>query len=164
MNKTVFNKDPAAARITVERHFDAPRELVWRAWTQSDLLEKWWAPKPYRAETEAFEFTEGGHWLYIMAGPEGDNHRCRADFKTIEPPARIQIVDGFCDEQGHIASEPPPMDWTVSFHEAGAGTTVVVEIAFENEAAMKIIVEMGFEEGFTSALGNLDEYLAAQSA
>jgi len=69
--EAVFSKDLKTNKLTVIRSFDAPLELVWQAWTESEILDQWWAPKPYRAETKTMDFSEGGRWLYCMVGPTG---------------------------------------------------------------------------------------------
>lgn len=162
MNKIIITKDTATKKIKIERAFDAPRELVWKAWTKSDLLDQWWAPEPWKAETKTLEFKEGGHWLYSMNGPEGERHWARVDFKRIESYKHFQAVDSFCDEQGNPNHELPVMNWTTHFNETESGTNVLVEISFETESDLRTIVKMGFEEGFTSALNNLDRYLNTQ--
>ena len=65
-----FIKDVTNKKVTVIRHFDAPVDHVWRAWTEVDLLDQWWAPKPWKAETKTMDFRSGGSWLYAMIGPE----------------------------------------------------------------------------------------------
>jgi uncharacterized protein YndB with AHSA1/START domain len=69
--KTEVIKDLPGKKITVKREFNAAPDLVWRAWTESKLLEKWWAPKPWMAKTKTLKFGEGGNWLYAMEGPDG---------------------------------------------------------------------------------------------
>lgn len=83
--ETIFSKDVANKKLTVVREFDAPLEKVWKAWTESELLDQWWAPKPWKAITQSMDFREGGKWLYYMLGPDGSRHYCRADYKTIVP-------------------------------------------------------------------------------
>ncbi|GGA90299.1 SRPBCC family protein [Puia dinghuensis] len=157
--ETVFSKDLPNKRLTVVREFDAPLELVWKAWTRSDMLDQWWAPKPWRAETKTMDFREGGFWLYCMKGPNGDHAWCRVDFKTIAPYQRITTGVSFCDEEGNKNPDMPTMDWRKEFSQSGDVTTVRVEISFPREADMETIIQMGFQEGFTAGLGNLDEYL-----
>ncbi len=67
-------KDLPKRKITVTRHFDASPELVWRAWTESELLDQWWAPQPWKAETKFLSFKVGGYWLYAMVGPDNSKH------------------------------------------------------------------------------------------
>ncbi|HYG14458.1 MAG TPA: SRPBCC domain-containing protein, partial [Bacteroidia bacterium] len=69
-----FNVDKANRKIKVTREFAAPLSQVWEAWTNSQVLDQWWAPKPWKAKTKTMNFTEGGYWLYAMVGPEGEEH------------------------------------------------------------------------------------------
>lgn len=82
-NETIFSKDLPNKKLTVVRAFDAPLDLVWKAWTESEMLDQWWAPKPYRAETKTMDFREGGFLLYRMVGPDEDTSWCKENFKTI---------------------------------------------------------------------------------
>ena len=80
----VFEKDMAAKKIHVVREFNAPVEKVWKAWTDPDLLAKWWGPKPWIATTKSMDFTVGGTWLYAMKGPEGQKHWSHVKFTAID--------------------------------------------------------------------------------
>lgn len=156
----VFQKDLANKKIHVVREFDAPLEQVWKAWTDAAILDQWWAPRPWKTETKSMDFREGGRWLYSMVGPDGERHYCLADYQKIVPNKSYAYIDAFCDENGHKGEDFPGMHWYVEFKAAGKGTTVAIEISFTNEANFQKILEMGFEQGFTMALGNLDEVLA----
>ena len=158
--ETIITKHVANNKLFVEREFDAPPEQVWQAWTDSKLLDQWWAPKPWRAKTKTMDFREGGTWLYSMLGPDGTESFCRADFETIVPNKRYTVLDAFCDENGNPTTDFPRMHWKTVFTPTGDGTRVDVEITFDSEADMEKIIEMGFKEGFTAAHGNLDELLA----
>lgn len=70
--------------IVIKREFDANLEQVWQAWTKTEFLDRWWAPKPYRVETKTLNFTEGGVWLYAMVSPENEKLWCKADYQKIE--------------------------------------------------------------------------------
>lgn len=159
-NEAVFSKDLENKKLTVVRAFDAPLERVWKAWTTSEILDHWWAPKPYNAETKSMDFREGGRWLYCMVGPEGDRNWCRVDYKTIDPYKSIVSVDMFCDEEGNENTDFPRMNWKKAFRQTGSSTTVTIELTFAKTADMETILKMGFQEGFTAGLGNLDDYLA----
>ena len=160
--ETIFSKDLANKKLRVVREFDAPLEQVWKAWTESKLLDQWWAPKPWKAITKSMDFREGGLWLYYMQGPDGERHYCRADYKTIIPNKSFIGVDSFCDENGNPTTEAPSMHWKSVFSISGTGTKVEVEITFGSEADMEKIIEMGFKEGFAAAHVNLDELLAGR--
>jgi uncharacterized protein YndB with AHSA1/START domain len=160
-NKTVFTKDLVNKKLYVTRAFSASVEKVWAAWTESSLLDKWWAPKPWQAQTKSFNFTEGGLWLYCMAGPEGEKHWSRVEFKTITPLPSFSTTCVFCDEEGNTDNNAPVMHWLNKFFATDSGTRVEVELTFDDVAGLKKIIEMGFEGGFTMGLGNLDELLAS---
>lgn len=164
-NETVFSKDLPNRKLNVIRAFDSPLEQVWEAWTNSAILDQWWAPKPYKAVTKVMDFREGGRWHYLMAAPEGvDNSAwCRVDFKTIKPPASFTSTAWFCDEAARINEAFPPMYWSVRFTGNDNTTTVKVEISFDKDADLEWILKMGFQQGFTMGLGNLDEYLSAHA-
>lgn len=158
--ETIFTKDVANKKIKVVREFDAPLDLVWRAWTESEMLDQWWAPRPWKAVTKSMDFREGGRWFYYMEGPDGSRHYCILDYKTITPKKSITSKDAFCDENGNITTDFPSMDWKNVFTAAGNATKVEIEITFASEADLEKIIEMGFKEGFAAAHTNLDELLA----
>ena len=160
--EAVFSKDLQKKKLTVVREFDAPLELVWKAWTDSEILDQWWAPKPYRSETKKMDFREGGVWQYCMVGPKGDRTWCRVDYKTIKLYESITSTDAFCNEEGKTNADFPTMNWRKEFSETDDGTRVRVEIVFAKEADMETIIKMGFQEGFTAGLSNLDHYLSTQ--
>jgi PhnB protein len=108
------------------------------------------------------DFKEGGFWLYCMVGPEDYKAWCIENFKSIELLKRITSTDSFCDEQGNQSPDSPVMNWRKEFNETGNGTTVNIEIVFDKEADMEAIIKMGFQEGFTAGLDNLDDYLSTQ--
>lgn len=159
--ETNYTLDPSnSKRLLVERAFDAPVATVWQAWTQPELLDQWWAPKPWKANTISMDFKEGGKWFYYMEGPDGSRHYCKVDYTAIVPNSSFSGHDGFADEQGNTLPEPPGMDWKCIFKAQGDTTKVEVEVTFASEEDLQKIVEMGFKEGFAMAHTNLDELLA----
>ena len=157
-----FSVDKENCRVNVNREFAAPLNLVWEAWTKAEILDKWWAPKPYKAITKSMNFTEGGRWHYHMKGPEGDIHWCLADYKSISAEKEYQCLDAFCNEQMVINENHPRSHWTVGFEAQGDKTLVKVSIQHKSLADIEMIIQMGFKEGFTTALGNLDELFEGQ--
>jgi len=158
----VFSKDIPKKQLTVVRDFDAPVDLVWKAWTERDILDQWWAPKPWKAETKSMDFRVGGRWLYCMVGPNGEQHWCRVDFHMIKPQVSVASTSVFCDEEGHSNTDMPTMNWLQQFSQTAHGTTVTVVLTFDNEASMEKIIVMGFQQGFSMGMSNLDEYLIRQ--
>ena len=159
-NNFVFEPDLAAKKIYVVREFNAPVEKVWKAWTDPDILEKWWGPKPWVAITKSMDFTVGGVWLYSMVGPEGQKHWSRVKFTAIEDGSRFATDTVFSDENGAVAPGASIGHWDNKFVAVGDKTKVVVDLSFDEEASFKMLVEMGFEGGFTMGLNQLDELLA----
>ena len=155
-------KDLPNKRITVTRKFQAPLEHVWRAWTEQELLDQWWAPNPLKTVTKVLDFKEGGYWLYSMIGPDNTALWARVDFTKIDLYKSFESVDSFCDEQGTVDIQMPGMKWKIGFLAIQNDTEVRVEISFTSEADLEKIVAMGFEIGFTAALGNLEHFLNTQ--
>jgi uncharacterized protein YndB with AHSA1/START domain len=155
--KTTFEKDTVNNEIHATREFAAPLSKTWNAWTQAELLDQWWAPKPWKAQTKTMDFREGGHWLYAMQGPAGEKHWSRADYKKVEKEKSFTGEDYFCDEKGVKNASLPTMNWHVVFEPAGNHTIVRVHIKFSSRQDLEKIIEMGFKEGFESAQDNLDE-------
>lgn len=156
-----FSVDNENKQIKVEREFSAELPLVWRAWTDSEILDQWWAPKPWKAETKSQDFVEGGTWLYCMVGPEGDRHWSLCEYKSIKPEKSFSGLDGFCDEEGNINTALPRSQWNVGFAEDGEHTKVSIFISYDKLEDLETIVQMGFKEGFSMGMENLDSYLAA---
>ena len=158
-NQMQIVKDVPGKKITITRIFDAAPAEVWRAWTESELLDQWWAPKPWKAETKEMDFKSGGYWLYAMVGPDNTRVWARVDFSSIIPKKSYEAIDTFCDENGKPNAEMPRMTWKNTFESSEGGTKLTVIIAFQKEADIKVIMDMGFEQGFTDGLNNLDELL-----
>ena len=159
INNFVFEKDLDAKKIHVVREFNAPIEKVWKAWTEPDQLEKWWGPKPWVAKTKTMNFTVGGAWLYYMEGPEGQIHWSHVKFTAIENGSRFAADAAFSDGNGTVAPDAPVGHWDNKFVAVGNKTKVVVDIHFDDESTIKMMVEMGFEGGFTMGLNQLEELL-----
>jgi len=157
-----FKEDRKNNTITVEREFAAPLDLVWAAWTEADILDRWWAPEPYRTITRSMDFREGGRWHYYMQGPEGDVHWCLLDYDTIRPKHYYAGSDAFCDEHGVMNTSKPKVRWENTFNPNGDTTTVTILMKFESLENLETIIQMGMKEGFTAGMENLDRYIAAQ--
>ena len=154
-----FSVDKENRTVNVKREFDAPLSNVWSAWTDPKILDQWWAPKPWKSRTKSMGFKEGGQRLYAMVGPEGEEHWALADFKSITPKTNFKFLDGFCDNHGNINKELPRSVWNVDFTDLTDSTIVNIKIEHESLSDLEKIIEMGFKEGFTMALGNLDELI-----
>ena len=154
-NQTTIIKDFTAKTILISREFHAPLPAVWNAYTQSEILEKWWAPAPWRAESQFMDFSVGGHWLYAMVSPEGQKHYGRMNYTAIELHKWYEMEDVFCDENGVANTALPLSKGTVSFQETAAGTRVEFNMIYPTESDLKAIVEMGFEQGISACIEQL---------
>ena len=148
--------------VNVKREFAANLDLVWDAWTKPEILDLWWAPKPYQAKTKSMDFKEGGSWLYVMISPQDEKHWCRNDYHKIDPKKSFSGLDAFCDENGNINQDMPRTLWTNVFSENEDSTFVNITAKYNSLSDLEKIIEMGFKEGFTMALENLDQYIEAQ--
>lgn len=157
-----FTVNKANNMVNVKREFAAELDMVWAAWTQPELLDLWWAPKPFQTKTKSMDFKVGGTWLYAMVGPENQAHWCRADYLKIEDQKMYSAIDAFCDENGEMNLNFPRSTWSNTFTPQGEKTLVDISIQYQSLTDLEKIVEMGFKEGFTMALSNLDQYIEAQ--
>lgn len=147
--------------ITVQKAFDAGLSLVWQAYTDSEILDKWWAPKPWKARTKSMDFREGGQWLYAMVGPEGEEHWSVANYIKIDNQKSFTAEDAFTDSDGNINGEMPQSKWDTNFKAVDDHTVVSFKITYPDLAALEATVAMGFKEGLTMAAQGLDEYFAS---
>jgi uncharacterized protein YndB with AHSA1/START domain len=147
--------------ITVKREFASPIPLVWKAFTTSEILDQWWAPKPWKAKTKKMDFREGGHWLYAMIGPKGEVQWSVANFSNLKKEKEYTATDGFCDADGNINEDMPQSKWHTSFSSHEKNSLVVFTITYNDLAQLESTLKMGFKEGFTMGLSNLDVFLAS---
>lgn len=159
MNNTHITKDLANNSITIERIFTTPKEKVWEAFTDDAILTTWWGPKEWPASSMSFDFSVGGHWHYYMTGPDGTKVYGWIDYTAIDAPHSYTAQDAFCDEHGVKNTELPSTQWAVTITKDGESTKVTTTLHFANQDDLETITAMGFEEGYSSALNNLEEYL-----
>ncbi len=157
-----FTVDKANNTVNVNREFNADLELVWDAWTNPEILDQWWAPKPYKNQTKIMDFRDGGMWLYYMTSPKGEIHWCKADYSKIEHQRSYSYRDNFCDEHGNVGEKFPDSVWTNVFSENAGTTTVNITIQYESLEMLEKVMGVGFKEGFTMAMQNLDQYIESK--
>jgi uncharacterized protein YndB with AHSA1/START domain len=153
------NKETKTVLITKE--FEAERDLVWDAYTKPELLDQWWAPKPFASRTTVMEFREGGRRLYAMVSPEGAERWAVQKYKSITPKTNFMFFNAFADADENL--ELPGSDWNLSFSEHDGKTKVSISIYNESLERMERIIEFGFVEGAKLQLKNLEELLAKLS-
>lgn len=155
-----FSTDRENHTITIQREFAAGLDAVWDAYTNSQILDQWWAPKPWKARTKHMDFSEGGQWHYAMTGPEGEEHWALAGFESIRPRQGFVVQDAFTDDEGNILEDMPQARWEVSFTENHGKTRVTFLIRFDDREQLEQNLDMGFKEGIREAMKNLDALLA----
>lgn len=145
--------------IHVVREFNASLPFVWKAWTTPELLDQWWGPRPWKAETKSMDFREGGCWLYAMVSPEGEKHWSKVNYLSIEKEEFFSAKDGFSDEDGKMNTDFPQSRWENQFKRKEDKTVVNITLTFDTLEDLEKIIEMGFKEGFTMGLNQLDELI-----
>ena len=152
-----FLIDKRTTSIIVKREFKAPLSSVWSAWTEPEILDLWWAPRPWKSQTKTMNFVDGGKRLYAMVGPKGEKQWCLENYTSITPKTNFKYHDAFCDAEGNIDTNFPRSDWNVEFTDKSDSTYVNVTIKHNSLEDLEKIIQMGFKEGFIMAMDNLDE-------
>ncbi|MFY1045355.1 SRPBCC family protein [Chryseobacterium sp. GP-SGM7] len=155
-SEIIFNQDFDSKSMYVMKVFHAEVLKVWDYFTKPELLDLWWAPKPWKCETENLNFEEDGVWLYSMKGPEGEKMFSMLKYGEINEHRSFDGIDAFCDEDGKVDQNFPQTQWLIGFTGVEEGTKVSVNIHFQSEDDMKKQLEMGFEEGFKIGLNQLE--------
>jgi uncharacterized protein YndB with AHSA1/START domain len=161
MEKTKFTTDLDALTLVVERTFDSPRDLVFKAWSEPERIVQWWGPRGWATTNYAMDFRPGGVWHYCMRGPDGMESWGRAVYREIVPPQRIVYVDSFSDAEGNVVPGAPEMVITLEFADVSGKTALTSRTKFASRKDMESILGMGVVEGATETWGRLEEYLAS---
>ena len=156
-----FRVDKETKTVFIDREFDAELSLVWDAFTKQEILDQWWAPKPYASKTKIMDFKVGGRRFYAMVSPEGQEHWSIQKFTSISPKTNFKFLNAFADENEN--PQLPGSEWDLSFSEQNGTTKVSVTIYNESLERMEKMIEMGFKEGFTMTLQSLEELLTTLS-
>lgn len=144
--------------VTITKEFDAGLSLVWDAYTKAELLDQWWAPKPFESRTKVLDFEVGGRRFYAMVGPDGTERWAVQRYTSINPKTNFKFFNAFADADENL--QLPGSDWNFDFIDQGEATTVSVSIYNESLERMEMILASGFTEGVKSQLQNLVELLA----
>lgn len=160
-NKFEFIVNKEAKTATINREFAAELSLVWDAFTKQEILDQWWAPKPWASKTKYMDFKVGGRRFYAMVSPEGTEHWSLQEFTSISPKTNFKMLNAFADKDEN--PELPGSNWDLNFSEQNGTTKVSVTIYNESLERMEKMIEMGFKEGFTMTLNSLEDLLATLS-
>jgi uncharacterized protein YndB with AHSA1/START domain len=151
LNEVVTDRE-----IVIDRVVKAPRELVWKAWTELHHLERWWGPNGCTTTTHEIEVRPGGVWRFIMHGPDGTDYRNRIMFREVTPPERLVYAH---DDDGEGLSSG--FLTTVTFRDVGGKTRVTMRGLFPSKAERdRVVDEYGAIEGGRQTLARLAEYVS----
>ena len=143
-----------STEILIEHVFDAPRELVWKAWTDPEHVAKWWGPHGMTTRVDELDLRRGGRWRYVMMAPDGSEYPQKGVFREIVPPETIVTSAEF--EVG--AEGPHKVILTYRFDDLGDKTKLTMRSGMY--LPMSEQEQMGVIEGWNSNFDSLDDYLA----
>ncbi|BCG61592.1 SRPBCC domain-containing protein [Paenibacillus sp. URB8-2] len=153
-------------KLVLERVFDAPRELVFKAFSEAEHLKHWWGPRGWTLPVCNIDFRPGGVWHYCMKcvdEKQGDFYGMeswgKAVYQEISEPETIVYTDYFSDAEGNVTEGMPSSHITMTFVEHEGKTKVISRGRFESAEALKTVMDMGMEQGITETWDRLEEYL-----
>ena len=132
---------PSDSEIVMERVFNAPRELVFKAYTDPDLIPRWWGPRRYTTRVDQLDLRVGGKWRFVQHDAAGNEYAFNGTYREVVPPGRLSYTFEFEGMPGHIMVE------TVTFEEQDGRTKVTVSGFFESAADRDGMLQSGMEEG-----------------
>jgi len=141
--------------LVIERIFDAPRELVWKAWTEPEHLAQWWGPRGFTLPSCKVELRPGGAYRFHMRGPDGDDHWSQGVFREVVAPERIVMAGSWADADGNPTRPASVTTVTLEDHD-GKTRLTLRQVIFESVTARD-----AHRGGWSSSLERLAEYLAA---
>jgi len=148
---------PADEQILITREFDAPKHLVFRAWTTPELVRRWWHANRGEVTVVEIDLRVGGKWRYVMVADDGTEVGFHGAYLEVVPDERIVstetyegLPEGVTEEQGSTVN-------TATFAEAGGRTTVTLLIQATSKVSRDAIVDSGMEAGLQDALALLEE-------
>jgi len=143
--------------LIITRIFDAPRELVWKAWTDPERVKRWWGPKNFTAPVSKIDLRVGGTYLNCMRSPEGKDYWSTGVYREIVEPSLLVCTDSFADEKGNVipASHygmegdwPLELRISITFEETGGKTTMTLRHEGIPAGQMSELTEAGWNESF----------------
>jgi uncharacterized protein YndB with AHSA1/START domain len=144
-----------ARSIMHSRVFDAPRQLVWKAWTDAKHLSQWWGPDGFTITTSKFDFRPGGEWVFVMHGPDGTDYKNHLIYREIVEFDRILF--------SHVSG--PVFDATATFVSEGNKTRVTMQMVFDSvELRNRVVEEFGAVEGLKQTLAHLGDYVGRMNS
>jgi uncharacterized protein YndB with AHSA1/START domain len=151
--------DKEKATLVMEREFNAPVDLVWKAFTEPTRIEQWWGPRNWTTRNTRMDVRPGGTWHYCMTGPDGEESWGLATYREIVDEQRLVYYDAFSDSEGNENTEMPGMVITMEFSERNGKTTVRSSTEFASPDALQTVLDMGVVQGASETWGRLAEFV-----
>ena len=145
---------PSDQEIVMERVFNAPRELVFKAHTDPNLIAKWWGPRRYTTTVDKMDLRVGGVWRFVQHDAAGNEYGFNGVYREIVPPERLSYTFEFEGMPGHVLVE------TVTFEERDGRTKVTVTSLFASVEDRDGMLQSGMEQGANESQDRLAELLA----
>jgi len=142
---------PSDQEIVMERVLNAPRELVFKAHTDPNLIAKWWGPRRYTTTVDKLELKVGGVWRFVQHGADGSEYAFNGVYREIVPPERLSYTFEFEGMPGHIMTE------TLTFEDLGSKTRLTVTGSFKSTVDRDGMLNSGMEEGANESYERLAE-------
>jgi len=158
MDKTQFDVQPGKKQITLTRTFDAPRELVFRAFTDPALISQWWGPRRLTTVVERLEARPGGAWRFVQHDREGNEFAFNGVYREVVPLERLVYTFEFEGEPGHIIVE------AVTLEDLGGKTRVTAIDTFETAEDLQGMLQSGMQDGASESYDRLEELAQALQA
>jgi uncharacterized protein YndB with AHSA1/START domain len=147
---------PTDREFRVERVFDAPRDRVFAAFTDPDLIPQWWGPRDTTTVVDRMDVRAGGAWRFVMRDADGGETGFRGTYREVTPPERIVQTFEWEGMPGHVSVE------TATFEELGERTKVTTTSIFHTPEERDGTLASGMERGLNETYARLDELLAAR--
>ena len=153
-------------QLVIARTFDAPRERVWKAWTDNEQTKRWWGPKGFTAPFIKIDFRVGGKYLFCMRSPEGKDYWSTGVYREIVPMDKFVATDSFADAKGKVvpasyygmdADFPLELLWTVTFEDLGGKTKMTLRHSGFPAGPARTGAEQGWGESFEKLAASLTE-------
>jgi uncharacterized protein YndB with AHSA1/START domain len=148
---------PTDEQILITREFDAPRHLVWEAWTTPELVKRWWNAKRGEVTVAEIDLRVGGRWRYAMVTEDGFEVGFRGEYREIVPNERLVSTEFFEGVPEGVSEEDATTLNTATFREQDGRTTLTILVQAPSKETRDAIVESGMEAGMQDALDLLEE-------
>ncbi len=160
MPVTTIEKDPDQLTITIVADFAVPVRRLWDAYTDPRQLEQFWGPPTYPAKFLRHDVVTGGRSVYVMTGPEGDEHYGCWEWTSLDAPHSFEVLDWFANAAGEPNTELPAMRAEFAFETTGSGSRLTTTSRFDTLEQMQQLLDMGVLEGTREAMSQIDAVLA----